>query len=163
MRKSLFIIVLTFVVLSGFSQRFLLLQKAGTFKNFKYFEGDHISFELLQQGRKIFGSITRIGDSSFVVDNQEIFEISAVKSVIRDRFFFSFFGNGAMVAGSSYFVLDVVNRAIKDDSPVVTGETAVIGASLVATGWLFSLFKERRFAVGEGKKWRFRAMTMDVK
>jgi len=163
MRKSLFIIILVFTVVSGFSQRFLLLEKSGTFRNFKYFEGDHIRLELFEQGRKVQGTITRIADSSFVVDNQEVFETREVKSVIRNRFFFSFFGSGAMVAGSSYVAIYVVNRTIKGESPILTGETATIGASLVASGWLLSLFNERNYKVGNQMKWRFRVMSMDDK
>lgn len=161
MLKNALIIILILTALSGFSQRFLLLEKAGTFRNFKYFEGDHIHIELFDQGRKVFGTITRIADSSFVIDNQEIFDVTEVKSVIRDRFFFTLFGEGAMVAGAFYFSLDVVNRAIKKESPLVTGETAIIGASAVATGWLLSLFKEKRHKVGEQKKWRFRVLSME--
>jgi len=159
MRTSFIALFLVLLTTTGFSQRFLLLEKAGTFKNFKYFEGDNIGFELLKNGRKVYGTVTRIQDSSFVVDNQESFEIGEVKSVIRERFFFSFFGYGAMVAGTFYFTLDVVNRAIQNDSPAVTGEAAIIGGSLVGAGWLLSLLKEKSYKVGKDRRWRLRVMT----
>lgn len=159
MRKLSIALFLIFLSIAGFSQRFLLLEKAGTFKNFKYFEGDNIGFELMNGGRKVTGTITQIQDSVFVVDGQEAFAVNEVKCVFRERFFFSFFGYGAMVAGTFYFTLDVLNRAIQNDSPVVTGDAAIIGGSLVGSGWLLSLLKERSYKVGKDRRWRLKVLT----
>lgn len=158
MTRLLGVFVLSIWMLAGHSQQFMLLEKPGTFRNFKYFEGDDIMVVLLNDNREVSGTITRIADSVFVINNQEEFAVSEVKSVVRTRFFFSFFGYGAMVGGSFYFTLDVVNRALNGDSPVVTSETAIIGASLAATGWLLSQFRYRHYPVGEKRKWRLRIM-----
>lgn len=158
MRAVCVTIVLCMLTIGSFSQQFIMLEKAGTFKNYKYFTGDDISLVLKSDGRRIDGEITRIGDSTFVINNQEEFWVGEVKSVVRSRFFFSFFGYGAMIGGSFYLSLDAINRAINGDAPVVTSETAVIGGALIGGGWLLSLFKERNIRVGKEMKWRLRVM-----
>lgn len=159
MRKFFITFFIALLATMGYSQRFLLLEKSGTFKNYKYFEGDEIAVKLHKDQRFISGTITRLDDSTFVVDNQESFGIGQVKSVVRQRFFFSFFGPGAMMGGGMYFTLDALNRAFSGEAPVVTAEAAIIGGSLVGAGWVMSLFKNKTYSVGTDKKWRLRMMT----
>jgi len=160
MRAICITVVLLALAMSSFSQQFLLLEKAGTFKNYKFFIGDEISFILTKDGRRIDGEITRIADSTFVVNNQEEFGVGDVKSVVKSRFFFSFFGYGAMIGGAFYLSLDAINRAINGDSPVVTAETAVIGGAMIGGGWLLSQFRERNIRVGKNMRWRLRVMPL---
>lgn len=158
MRAVCITILLLVLTTVSYSQQFILLEKAGTFKNYKYFTGDDISLILKSDGRRIDGQITRIGDSTFVINNQEEFWLGDVMSVVKSRFFFSYFGYGAMIGGAFYLSLDAVNRVITGDTPVVTSETAVIGGALIGSGWLMSLFKERKIHVGKDRRWRLRIM-----
>jgi hypothetical protein len=142
-------------------QNIFLIERPGTVKNFKFYEGDdiHVRVKNYPPASSIKGTLTGIRDSSIIIDDAYLIPLKDITAVYKDRFWLGLAVPVLFVAGVGYVTLEAFNRLINNDSPVVTTETAIISGSLVAGGFALIPLKERKFKVGE--KWRVKSLIFD--
>ncbi len=142
------------------AQRVLLVEKPGKFKNFKYFVGDDITLKTLPYSEKQSGTIHEITDTSILINFDNEIMIDDIDMILKRRWGISLLAKITRIAGAGYFVLDVVNRTINNDSPIVTQNTALISAGMVAFSYALLPLQNRRMKKGE--KWRIKILNMSM-
>jgi len=145
---------------TAFTQRVLLVEKPGKFKNFKYKVGDDILVKVAPYGEKQEGIIHEVSDSSILINFDNEIMLDDIQMILRPRWGTKLLSKVTRVAGAGYFVLDVVNRAINNDSPVVDENTLMISAGLVAFSYALVPLHNRRMKKGE--KWRIKVLNMSM-
>lgn len=141
------------------AQRILLVEKPGTFKNFKYFVGDAIIIKTLPFGEKIAGSIHIITDSSLVVNFDQEIMLNEIKSVLKPRWGFNLLSGFTRYAGAGYLVLDIVNNAINHEI-MVDKNTLIISGSLIAFSYAIVPLHNRKLTIG--KRWRIKVLNLSM-
>lgn len=141
------------------AQRILLVEKPGTFKNFKYFVGDAIILKTLPFGEKIAGSIHIITDSSIVVNFDHEIMLNEIESVLKPRWGFSLLSGFTRYAGAGYLILDIVNNAINHEV-MVDKNTLIISGSLVAFSYALVPLHYRKLTIG--KRWRIKVLNLSM-
>ena len=153
------LIALFLLVNTADAQRILLVEKPGKFKNYKYFVGDDIKIKTLYN-QKHRGIIHVITDTSIVINFDNEIMLDDIKVILRRRIGLRFMSNFTRYAGAGYFVLDVVNRSINGDSPVVHQNTLIISGGLVAFSYALVPLHDRPLKRGE--KWRIKVLNMSM-
>jgi hypothetical protein len=143
------------------AQQYLILQKRGTTKNFKYQTGYRISLKTVKGDFHISGEITSMKDASIWIDNQMEVELSNVAVVYRRSRFLNklswmFFIRG----GAAYFLIDGANRTINGEYPVIHKSTLIISSAMIAAGMAIRPLITRRFDLSD--KWRLQILDFDV-
>ena len=131
-------IVLLFSVISMSGQQVLLLKKPGKIKYYTYRIGDDIIFKTQKHNTKVYGIIYRITDTSMVVNGKYEVLLNDIVKIYRDRWGVRFLQQITRYAGLGYFGLDVLNRAINGQGPIVQKQTLIIAISLV--GFSYALY-----------------------
>lgn len=160
-RFSIFLISL--IICSGIelnAQQYLVLQKRGTVKNFKYETGNRISLQTVRGDFSITGEITGIKGTSITVDGLIEVEIDNIAKVFRksgflDRLSKLFFIRG----GAAYFLIDGTNRTINKEYPIIDESTMLISGTMIATGIAMRPLVTRKFDLS--KKWRLKILDFD--
>ena len=142
------------------AQRILLLEKPGKFKNFKYFVGSDIVVKTLPYDQKHEGVIHEITDSSILINFDNEIMLEDISMVMRRRWGWSLLSKVTRIAGAGYFALDVTNRAINGQSPVVQETTVYISAGMVAFSYALVPIQHKRMRKGE--KWRLKVLNMSM-
>ncbi len=142
------------------AQRVLLVEKAGKFRNYKYFVGDDIILKTAPYNTKHEGAIHEITDTSILLNFDDEVMIEDIQMVLRQRWGLGLIAKITRIAGAGYFVLDVVNRSINSESPIVTQNTAIISASMVAFSYALLPLQKRR--IKRGEKWRVKVLNMSM-
>lgn len=153
-------ILLLLVFSPVFAQRILLVEKAGKFKNFKYFVGDDITLRLEDGNEKHRGTIHEITDSSILINFDNEIMLSDIKMVLKPRWGWSLLRNVTRIAGMGYMVLDVVNNTINNSSPIVDESTMFIGAGMVAFSYAILPLHNRQMK--KGNKWRIKVLNLSL-
>ena len=109
------IFLLTLLVSTAGAQRVLLVEKPGTFRNYKYFVGDEIMLRTWPSGLKHGGIIHEITDTSILINFDEEIMIADIEKVLRHRWALGLTSKATRIAGAGYVVLDVVNNAINNE------------------------------------------------
>lgn len=133
------------------SQAFLVVESSRRFKNFKYYTGDDIMLITYSKTGIISGTITGITDSTLVLGDWDEVRLDDICEVYRPMRGLRYFSHAFLIGGVAYFGIDLTNRLINNDSPVVPVETALISGSLITTGLLLKLFKYRKLKIGNWK------------
>ncbi len=160
MQKVIFILFFLMLCLSLYGQQYLVVQKAGSIKNFKYEVGKDISIQTLKGDFIIEGDISKITDSTLFIDNLYEIEYSNIQRVLRPRGFWKrlsilFFIQG----GVAYTAIVGINGLINNDSPVIDEQTLIISAVMVATGLALSPFYTKKMNIGE--KWQLKVLDFE--
>ena len=142
------------------AQRILLLEKPGKFKNFKYFVGDDIVVKTMPYDTRYDGVIHEITDSSILINFDNEIMLENISMVMKRRWGWSLLSKVTRIAGAGYFILDVTNRAINNQSPVVTENTVMISAGMVAFSYALVPVHYKRMKKGE--KWRLKVLNMSM-
>ncbi|MEE4256041.1 MAG: hypothetical protein V2I47_03305 [Bacteroidales bacterium] len=159
--KTLFItLVLCLLVSDVFAQRVLLVEKPGKFKNYKYFVGDEIVLKIAPYGEKLEGILHEVTDTSLLINFDNEIMLDDIQVILRPRWGMNILSKVTRIAGAGYFVLDVVNRTINNQSPVVDKNTLMISAGLVAFSYALVPFHDKRLKRGE--KWRIKVLNMSM-
>ncbi len=158
--KILALFALVLIVHSVDAQRILLLEKPGKFKNFKYFVGNEIVLKTYPDGLKQKGTIHEITDTSIVINFDNEIMLEDIQMVLKRRWGFNILSKATRIAGAGYFLLDVINRTINNDSPIVQQNTLAISAGLVAFSYALVPLHNRRMKQGE--KWRIKVLNMSM-
>jgi hypothetical protein len=132
-------------------QSFLLVENFRTLKNFKYYEGDLIRIKTFDGERIVEGEITCINDSSICVGDWTEVYLDDIQMIYRERFGILLSRRIFLYAGMGYFAVDVFNRLINNDAPVILEETVYISAGLVGMNFLLIPLKYKRIKTGNWK------------
>ena len=144
---------------SAWSQKFLILERPGTTKYYIFRVGDEIRLTDKCNMRKIYGGISRITDTSFVVNYLEIVNPANVIAVYRPLKMMHVFSRAATTAGLGYFLLTGVNNAINKESTIIDHGTLIASSIVVGTGVATSFLRYRKFSLG--RSWRLKIMDKD--
>jgi hypothetical protein len=144
---------------SAWSQKLLILERPGTTKYYVFKVGDGIRLTDSRNNRKIFGGISRITDTTFIVDYLEIVDPAKVIAVYRPLKMLNLFSRVATDAGLGYFLLTGVNNAINKNSPLIDHGTLVASSIVTGSGVAARFFPYRKYTLGSS--WRLKVIDMD--
>ncbi len=149
----LFLIQDVFMAIYTSAQDILLLERPGTIKNIKYYNGDNIRLGIFGGDSIISGEITRINDSGFIINTQFEVQLNQICTVYKLRKFFRFSEELFFKAGIPYIILTATNRTINNEYPILDKEVALISGSLVLAGMGSALIKYRKCRI-DNTRWR---------
>ena len=144
MNRILAVILFLGIAGQSSSQAFLLVESTRRFKNYKYFPGDKIMVSTYSKQLTVSGLISGFSDSTILIGEWDEVRIDDISQVHRVRGGIRYFSNALLLAGPAYLGIDLTNRLINNDSPVVLPETALISGGLVATGLALKLLRYRK-------------------
>jgi hypothetical protein len=162
MPAKFLILLLVFFIYPSFEvmgQKLLVLERAGTVKNFKYKVGDDIVVESSHGNQVFSGPLTEIKDNSVVIKYYNEVSIHEIAGVYRQRTILRIFSGASISSGIFYFSLDGVNRIINNDSPVIPESTIIASGILIGSGFLMKTFVKRKFDLK--KNWRLKILNFD--
>jgi len=154
------IILFFFAGLLVQSQNMLLLSRTGKYKNYKFYEGDqiHIKIKTDTADLQVRGVLNVIYDSSIIVNYDNVILTKDIITVYRPRWWARILSYSAIAGGVGYLALDVFNRAINQDDPILLQETLVTSGIIIGVGLLLIPFREHWYIVGE--KWTLQALVL---
>lgn len=158
--KRLIITGILFIILtSSFAQKFLLVENQKSFKNFKLYPGDEVTFSIPSEERRISDIILDLSDNSIIFDLTGEVQFTEITAIYRVNYVVKILQPFTLLAGAAYFGLDSFNRLINNDSPVILAETAIISAGLVAFSFALTPFRQRK--VNTAGKWQLRTIDLN--
>lgn len=142
------------------AQKILLLEKPGTVKNLKFEKGDR--FILMKKGdsKKLDGTITRLLDTSLVIDYQYNINFSEIKKVYKVRGLAGFMTEIGLKGGLGFFFIDLTNRTIQQEYPLLNPLSLKITGGFLATALIFRLIRHKPHTLGPD--WRLRIIDLDT-
>lgn len=157
--RSIVLLVCCLIMIHASGQRVLLVERPGSFKNFKYFEGSDIIIRTLSDGAKVEGNIHMITDTSIVIDYDKEIMLLDIKKIIRPLFWTNLLTHASRIAGVGYFALDVVNNSINNEV-MIDEQTLKISAGLLAFSYALVPLHHRRLKIG--KPWRIKVLNFSM-
>lgn len=157
------ILFISLLICSGVelnAQQYLVLQKRGTAKNFKYQSGNRISLQTVRGDFSIAGEITEIKGTSFIVNGLIEVELDNIAYVSRKSNFLNRLSTLFFIRGGvAYFLIDGTNRTINKEYPVIDESTMLISGAMIGTGLAMRPLITRKFDLS--KKWRLKILDFD--
>ncbi|MEZ5199555.1 MAG: hypothetical protein R2764_25215 [Bacteroidales bacterium] len=151
-------VILYFLVCTGINcQNIFILEKPGTIKYFKYTVNDRIKLKTIGEKTLISGRISKISDSSIVVNSVLEIPLKDIDVIHREQFGFSLLQKVFLSAGIPYLAISMINGAINNDNPIVTEETLIISGSLITAGAALTPLVSRKFKI-DNQKWRVKIL-----
>ena len=105
-------------------------------------------------------TFAEITDTSILINFDNEILLVDISMVMRRRWGWSLLSKVTRIAGAGYFLLDVTNRAINNQSPVVTENTLMISGGMVAFSYALVPIHYKRMRRGE--KWRLKVLNMSM-
>lgn len=141
------------------AQQYLVLEKTGTPRNFKYSTGERIS--LYAGGLFISGQITGMNDSAVTLDNYLTVRLKNITSIERRSKFLKALSELFFIRGGiAYFLIEGTNRTINHEYPVITDNTLKVSGAAIALGILIRPLIKRNFRLD--KKWQLKVLDFDA-
>ncbi|MBU2650820.1 MAG: hypothetical protein KKA81_07785 [Bacteroidetes bacterium] len=144
-------VAVVFLCMGLFAQKSFLVKKPGSTTYFAYSAGDDISLKMAGSNTKIYTSILSVTDSSMVVLGKHELLFEKIENIYRERNMWRIFSVFTRYAGLGYLGLDVVNRTINKDYPIVQESTVWISAGLIASS--FAVIPLKNKVIHIGKPW----------
>ena len=159
--RTAYLITLFFILIasSAIAQQYLVLEKAGTARNFKYKPGDDITIGMKNSGFVFSGTISAIGDTSFIMDTYTELKFNKIQYVYRARSLMKILPGFLMTAGIGYIALSGVNRTINHEYPILDESILITGAVLVGSSLAIRPLKTRKFDLTD--KWRLKTIDFE--
>ena len=158
-RLSALLIVLFLIPFAMEAQQYLVIEKTGTVKNFKYSPGN--SIHLLLSEKHIKGTITQLTDSTLTIDYLIIVPLQQITKVYRFRGFVYRFSKKALFAGGiAYMGIVGANGIINNEYPLIDQTTAIIGLSMVAGSFLLKPLYYRKIPL-DGR-WQIKVIDFEA-
>ncbi len=149
---SFFLLLLLFSI-TVVSQNALILEKCNHRRNYKYKVDNKIILELKNQ-EVISGIITRIEDSTIVLDGLNNINISEIQFVIRKRHgFYQMWNLFFLKIGLGYFAITTINRTIRDEQPIFNTTNMIIVGSAAIIGIVGKLLYVKKYQI-DNIHWR---------
>jgi hypothetical protein len=159
-RKIIFLLFLMMPFLCLYGQQYLVVQKAGGIKNFKYETDKPISIQTAKGDFVIEGRISKITDTTVFIDNLYEIKYSNIQTVLRPRVFWKRLSKLFFIRGGiAYATIVGINGLINNDSPIIDEQTLIISAVMVATGFALRPFYVKKMDIGE--KWKFKVLDFE--
>ncbi len=143
------LIALVLLITDVEAQRVLLLKKPATLKYYTYRTGSTIDLRLAGSGQRLTKVITGISDTSITLRPELEVPLHNIERIYRDRRPYTVLSKATRMAGAGYFVLDVFNRSLNNDSPVVLKNTAFISAAMIGFGYAISPLRQKKCIIGK--------------
>ena len=149
-----------FLVSTGlFAQKFLLVENQKSFRNFKLYPGDEITFRIPSEEKRIDDLIVDITGNSVIFELMGEVKLTEISAIYRDNYVVKILQPFTLLAGAAYFGIDSFNRLINNDAPVILAETAIISAGLVAFSFALTPFRQRK--INTSGKWQLRTINLN--
>ena len=140
------------------SQNILVLEKHNHKRNYKYTVDSKVILELKNQ-KVVSGRITRIEDSTLVIDGLEHIKISEIEFVIRKRRgFYQMWNLFFRKIALGYFAITTINRTIRDEQPIFNTTNMIIVGSSALIGIVGKLLYVKKYQI-DNAHWRVFALT----
>jgi hypothetical protein len=133
-------------------QTYFVVQKTGRVKNFKYKPGNTIIFQVKGELNFRTASISRLYDSTIVLDNGSKISLQDITKVRKPRTMLKILSTFSFGLGVGYLSIDVVNNLINGIGPVFNQETLLISGILVGSALIMRQFSDRTLTMGP--QWR---------
>jgi hypothetical protein len=159
LKRLIFIGMLILASAGLFAQKFLLVENQDSFKNFKLYAGDAMTFKIPSEEKRVTDIIVDFTDSSIIFEMMGDVLFTEITAIYRDNYLVRILQPFTLLAGAAYFGLDSFNRLINNDSPVILAETAAISAGLVAFSFALTPFRQRK--INTSGKWQLRTIDLD--
>lgn len=117
-------------------------------KRIRFYVGDAIALKVNKKDTLYRGRIELIEDSAIWVDNLEV-KINTISKIYdaRGRRWASFISSILFRGGIGFFLIDVVNRTINTESPILHPTTILVSGSAIGAGLLLVPFKEKKYRI----------------
>ncbi len=143
-----------------FGQQYLVVQKLGKVKNFKYEVGDKIMVKTREGEFTVDGEITGLSDTSVTINSYVEVGFRNVAQVLRPRMFFKALSQLFFIQGGiAYTTIVGINGLINNDSPIIDEQTIIISATMVGIGFVMKPFYLRKLNTKE--KWKLKVIDFD--
>ncbi len=153
--------LLLFMLGSVSAQQYLIVQKNGKVKNFKYQTGDEIMLQIKNGDFNLKGEITKLSDTSLTIDSYLEIRYSNISKVLRPRAFLTRLSKLFFIRGGVAYVTIVgINGLINNDSPMIDEQTIAVSASMVAIGFVMKPFYIRKLDLT--KNWHIKMINFDA-
>ena len=163
MKHSVLFILAGFFILTFYplqAQQYLVVQKTGSVKNFKYQIGNDIAMEVNNGDFIIQGEITNISDTSLSINSYIEVKFNNISRVLRPRRFFTKLSKLFFIRGGIAYVTIVgINGIINNDSPLIDEQTIAISAAMVAIGFALKPFYIRK--LNTVSKWQIKMIDFE--
>lgn len=154
------ITLLVFLTVQIDAQQYLVLQKRGELKNFKYEPGNKISLKTARGQYNVSGNITQIGDTSIMIDDMMEIGLTNIELIYRHSGFLNRLSGLFFIQGGiAYFLIDGTNRTIYKEYPIIDESTLLISGTMIATGLALRPFVTRTFDIT--KNWQLKILNFD--
>ena len=152
------------LLLSAFAvqaQNFVLLEKEGTTKRIKFQVGDQMRFKLHGSDTLYDEQISAIFDSAVAFGNFQV-NYADIKQVWISKTYFwsSYLKKFSILVGVGYLGLDVFNRTINHDKPILSQSAKTVLVTSAAIATVTHLCERRWFRV-KGKN-RIRRLDISL-
>lgn len=158
-RSTTLLILLFLIPLATEAQQYLVVEKTGTVKNFKYSPGNDI--DLLVNETRLKGTITQLTDSTLTLDYSIIVQLQQIKKVYRFRgFVYRFSKKALFMGGLAYMAITGFNGILHNEYPLVDQTTAIICVSMMAASFLLKPLYYRKIPI-DGR-WQLKVIDFDA-
>lgn len=117
-------------------------------KRIRFYVGDAIALKVNKKDTLYKGRIELIEDSAIWVDNIEV-KINTISKIYdaRGRRWASFISSIFFRGGIGFLLIDVVNRTINSEDPILHPTTLLVSGSAIGAGLLLVPFKEKKYRI----------------
>lgn len=147
-----------FIAFESCSQKYLLLDKLGSTKQFKYYEGETLRFKLKGDDHFSTGVIQLLQDSTIILDNGVVYlqDISALQVIPDNKGLLGSSGTRKFKRGGIVLILiDQFNSIVIDGEPARISPGVMIAAgSLVAFGYILDLVRKEKIKIKGNRRLR---------
>ncbi|MCK9399665.1 MAG: hypothetical protein M0Q51_06675 [Bacteroidales bacterium] len=129
-------------------------------KNFKYYEGAEILFQLSGSKGRISDHIFDLTDTSVIFEEHGEVKMSNISFIFRENWLIQILRGLSLTGGVAYFGVDSFNRLINHEGPVIQTETLLISGGMVAFSFALIPFRYRKINTSE--KWQLKSIDPDA-
>jgi hypothetical protein len=140
-------------------QKFILLEKAGTVNNYKYYVNDRIVVNVKGSTDNIKGKISRLLDSSMIIDYNNEIKYGDIREVLRPMWVKHWLPELLIKASVGYFTVYTANNILQHMYPILTAEILLTTAGLAGAGYVLSKLLVRHYPLGTS--WRIRLLDFE--
>lgn len=133
--QTFFLVLFLCISADAISQVYLLIDKEGTSKRWRYFKGDEIKVKLAEEGKKTARITGFSFNDSLIYLNKVAYKLQDIKKVYHIHYWWNLLSRTTTVAGIGYFAIYTINDGIS--TSFAEAERVLLPAGiLLATGIL---------------------------
>ena len=146
-------------------ERYLSLENPDKFKRIKIRSQDELRYKLNDDKHWYRDTIIGFTFTHVVVGDNDHIRLEDIKAISVPRSSMvrkgtGLLGGALMLGGTSFLTLDVINRGLNQQGPLIQTDVAIVTGTMIATGWFISsVFQRKRRKTG--KKWQLEIRELD--